>query len=65
MEDVTLLTDAEISMRVGERERVRQTHDFASADRLREKLKQIGIEIWDKEKEWRSSDGRKGPITAF
>lgn len=48
---------------VAQREQAREQRDFGSADMLREQLKSLGVEVWDKEREWRAKDGRKGPVT--
>lgn len=45
------------------RERARENHDWAAADDIRSDLRAHGVDVWDKEKVWRSNDGRSGPIT--
>ena len=53
------ITDEEITATLAAREAARKAKDFETADHHREALRQRGIEVFDKEKEWRSSDGRR------
>ena len=55
--------DPNIQRLVAEREQCRKGHDWARADTIREQLRGMGIELFDREKEWRAQDGRRGPIT--
>lgn len=50
---------------VAGRELARGNRDFNNSDAIREDLRGLGIEVWDKKKEWKSSDGRQGPILPF
>jgi len=58
-------TDLEITTLVVQRERARQNKDFALSDVIRTELKAVGVEIYDKEKIWKASDGRQGPVPSF
>jgi len=58
-------TDVEISTLVVQRERARQNGDFATSDMIRDELREIGVEIWDKEKIWKAADGRCGPVPTW
>lgn len=58
-------TDLEINTLVVQREKARQSSDFATADKIRQELKQFGVDILDKEKIWRSTDGRQGPVPSW
>jgi cysteinyl-tRNA synthetase len=42
------LSDAEIADRIADRTAAKATRDFASADRIRDELKALGIELIDK-----------------
>jgi len=56
------ITDQQINALVEEREKFRASKDWAEADRIREQLRGYGVEVSDKEKAWRSNDGRHGAI---
>merc|ERR1719215_1013702 len=58
-------TDVEITTLVVQREKARQSGDWGTADMIREELKQSGVDIYDKEKHWRASDGRSGPVPSW
>jgi len=58
-------TDLEISSLVVQRERARQSNDYATSDMIRNELRAAGVEIHDREKMWKSADGRQGPIPAW
>jgi len=58
-------TDVEISTLVIQRERARQSSDFATSDMIRDELRAAGVEIQDREKTWRCSDGRQGAIPSW
>mmetsp|Transcript_118933 Transcript_118933/g.237036 ORF Transcript_118933/g.237036 Transcript_118933/m.237036 type:complete len:445 (-) Transcript_118933:58-1392(-) len=58
-------TDLEIATLVVQREKARQASDFGTADMIRDELKAVGVEIYDKEKLWRSSDGRRAPVPSW
>lgn len=55
-------TDMEISTLVEQREKARSTSDWKMADMIRDELKQWGVDIFDKDKVWRCSDGRNGQV---
>lgn len=55
-------TDMEIHTLVEQREKARQTSDWKMGDMIRDELKQWGVDIFDKDKVWRCSDGRNGPV---
>mmetsp|Transcript_64265 Transcript_64265/g.182481 ORF Transcript_64265/g.182481 Transcript_64265/m.182481 type:complete len:393 (-) Transcript_64265:303-1481(-) len=58
-------TDLEISTLVVQRERARQTGDYATGDLIRTELRQAGVEINDQDKTWNSTDGRQGPVPSW
>eukprot|EP00928_Gymnodinium_smaydae_P079514 TRINITY_DN6341_c0_g1_i1.p1 TRINITY_DN6341_c0_g1~~TRINITY_DN6341_c0_g1_i1.p1 ORF type:complete len:378 (-),score=102.70 TRINITY_DN6341_c0_g1_i1:109-1242(-) len=55
-----VLQDMEIQARVGMREEARKNKDFAQADRIRDELRALGVELVDRENVWRTSTGRCG-----
>lgn len=52
--------EGEILRLVSEREGLRQQRRFPESDDIREQLRSMGVELFDKEKEWRCRDGRRG-----
>lgn len=62
-QEPTTLSDASIIALITGREKARERHDWAGADAIRSDLRSRGVEVWDKEKVWRASDGRSGTIT--
>jgi len=55
--------DSEIDWLVGIREKLRQARDFATADEIRNALRNnLGVELHEKEKRWATADGQKGFI---
>jgi len=56
------ISEIDILRLVAQRESARQVQRFAEADAIREELRSMGVELYDKEKEWRSRDGRRGPL---
>jgi len=55
--------DSEIDWLVGIREKLRQAKDFATADEIRNALRNnLGVELYEKEKRWATADGRQGFI---
>jgi len=58
-------TDLEITTLVVQREKVRQSGDFGTSDMIRNELRAVGVEIYDKEKVWKASDGRQGPVPTW
>mmetsp|Transcript_91173 Transcript_91173/g.284131 ORF Transcript_91173/g.284131 Transcript_91173/m.284131 type:complete len:128 (+) Transcript_91173:1-384(+) len=55
--------DAEIEWLVGLREKFRAAKDFPSSDALRNAMRTaLGIRLEEKEKIWKTSDGRTGSI---
>merc|ERR1719345_673229 len=59
------MSDEDIAREVAQRERFRASKDFPSADAVRTYLKGAGIEIYDKERSWKSNDGRSGVVPTF
>eukprot|EP00929_Paragymnodinium_shiwhaense_P110946 TRINITY_DN782_c0_g1_i1.p1 TRINITY_DN782_c0_g1~~TRINITY_DN782_c0_g1_i1.p1 ORF type:complete len:410 (+),score=98.63 TRINITY_DN782_c0_g1_i1:81-1310(+) len=58
-------TDKEIHTLIVEREKARQDKDFAKSDMIRDELKSHGVVVLDKEKIWKSKDGRQGSLPSF
>merc|ERR1719277_700303 len=58
-------TDQEIQFLVQARENCRQAKDFAGADLLRSEMKNIGLEVYDKEKVWKTANGRQGAVPSW
>jgi len=56
---------AQIQGLVRQREQARATKNFEESDRIREELKAMGVELLDKEKLWKSSDGLQGIIMGY
>lgn len=56
------VSEAEILRLVAERESARQARRFEESDSIREQLRSYGVELYDKEREWRCSDGRRGVL---
>jgi len=55
--------DSEVEWLIGIREKLRYKKDFQSADDMRNSLRNsIGVELYEKEKRWSTSDGRQGNI---
>eukprot|EP00747_Dinoflagellata_sp_TGD_P182521 gnl/TRDRNA2_/TRDRNA2_36801_c0_seq1.p1 gnl/TRDRNA2_/TRDRNA2_36801_c0~~gnl/TRDRNA2_/TRDRNA2_36801_c0_seq1.p1 ORF type:complete len:433 (+),score=91.92 gnl/TRDRNA2_/TRDRNA2_36801_c0_seq1:86-1300(+) len=47
------------------REQARAAKDFEAADRHREELKEMGVEVFDKEKIWKASNGACGIVVGY
>jgi len=58
-------TDLEITTLVNQREKARQSSDWATSDMIRNELRAVGVEIYDKEKVWKATDGRQGPVPSW
>lgn len=59
-------TTVHIKQLVSSRERARANKQFDEADRLREELNDLGVELLDKEKLWtQASTGRRGVIVGY
>lgn len=58
-------TDLEITTLVAQREKARQNKDWTLSDNIRNELKAVGCEIYDKEKVWKTNDGRQGPVPSY
>lgn len=58
-------TDIEITTLVTQREKARQNNDYSTADMIREELKERGVNIFDKDKVWKASDGRSGMVPTW
>jgi cysteinyl-tRNA synthetase len=54
------LSDETIAQLVVEREKARQAQIYSRADELRETMREQGVELLDKERIWRTTDGRVG-----
>jgi len=58
--------DHEIMWLVEVREKMRRDKDYAGADNLRQAFREkIGLEMFEKEKAWSMSDGRRGEIPSW
>eukprot|EP00930_Biecheleria_cincta_P098222 TRINITY_DN898_c0_g1_i2.p1 TRINITY_DN898_c0_g1~~TRINITY_DN898_c0_g1_i2.p1 ORF type:complete len:937 (+),score=169.33 TRINITY_DN898_c0_g1_i2:78-2888(+) len=55
----------DIESLVMERQLARRRREFAKADRIRDRLKDLGVTCNDKTSEWFSSDGRKGVLPTW
>lgn len=55
-------SEAEILALVAKREAARQVRNFAESDAVRDMLRSMGVELYDKEKVWRARDGRRGML---
>lgn len=58
-------TDVEVSALVAQREKARQSGDWATADLIRTELKQAGCDVDDKLKTWKTHDGRTGIVPSW
>jgi len=58
-------TDVEINTLVAQREKARAANDYAISDMIRDELKRFGVDIKDKEKVWRVTDGRSGIVPSW
>jgi len=58
-------SDGHIKQLVQMREQARAQKDFTQADAYREELKALGVDIFDKEKMWRSKMGASGVIIGY
>mmetsp|Transcript_60132 Transcript_60132/g.143312 ORF Transcript_60132/g.143312 Transcript_60132/m.143312 type:complete len:403 (-) Transcript_60132:28-1236(-) len=58
-------SDVEISTLVVQREKARQANNYAESDMIRDELKAWGVQIFDKDKEWKASDGRRGSVPTW
>jgi len=58
-------TDLEITTLVVQREKARQSGDWASSDMIRDELRAVGVEIYDKDKIWKASDGRQAAVPSW
>jgi len=56
------MSEVDILRKVAQREMFRQTRKFAESDAIRQELRDAGVELYDKEREWRSKDGRRGVL---
>mmetsp|Transcript_2460 Transcript_2460/g.4615 ORF Transcript_2460/g.4615 Transcript_2460/m.4615 type:complete len:313 (-) Transcript_2460:137-1075(-) len=50
---------------VQQREQARARKDFARSDELRNQLKAMGVEVFDKEKMWKASSGASGVVLGY
>ena len=56
------LSDSEIIGKINEREEARRIKDFAASDLKREELRAAGVDVFDKDRCWKTNDGRQGMI---
>jgi len=59
--------DSEASIRamIQAREQARAAKDWTQSDKIRDELRAMGVEIFDKEKMWKSSSGSQGCIIGY
>jgi len=62
LDDIASPSEDEILSLVAKRESARQARRFAESDLIREELRSMGVELYDKEKIWRTRDGRRGTL---
>eukprot|EP00808_Paulinella_micropora_P026691 g5743.t1 len=55
----------EIKALVQAREDARKDKDYSKADEIRDKLKSLGVSLYDKEKVWKTANGEVGIIPAW
>lgn len=55
-------SESEILTFVSQRESFRQRQQFSDSDAIREQLRSLGVELFDKDREWRARDGRRGVL---
>ena len=60
--ELCTLIDAEILAQVAQREQARAGKDWELADRIRDEMRAKGVEVHDREKTWRTNNGRRGII---
>ena len=56
------LSDTEIIIKIEEREKARAAKDFTTSDRKRDELRAAGVDVFDKQRLWKTNDGRQGRI---
>ena len=56
------LNEQQTNALIQQREQARAMKDWTTGDRIRDQLRQSGIDIFDREKYWRARDGRQGMI---
>lgn len=61
-DNVQNMSEDQIKFMVAAREKARAAQDFQAADEQRRQLQKLGIEVFDQERMWKSSDGRQGTI---
>eukprot|EP00462_Mataza_sp_D1_P024280 CAMPEP_0175128346 /NCGR_PEP_ID=MMETSP0087-20121206/4879_1 /TAXON_ID=136419 /ORGANISM="Unknown Unknown, Strain D1" /LENGTH=68 /DNA_ID=CAMNT_0016410401 /DNA_START=1 /DNA_END=207 /DNA_ORIENTATION=+ len=54
-----------ITTAIQQREKARQDRNYALADQLRVSLKEMGVNIFDKEKRWTGPNGVSGVIPSW
>lgn len=55
-------SEGEILQLVSQREAHRQRQQFQESDQIRQQLRDLGVELYDKDREWRCKDGRRGVL---
>lgn len=58
-------SDLEINTLMLQREKARQNSDYATGDMIRNELRQVGVEVHDRDKTWRTADGRRGQVPSW
>lgn len=59
------LSTQEIVSLIFQRETARKANDYAQADSIRDQLKAGGVEMFEKTKQWKTTDGRSGTIPTW
>eukprot|EP00933_Yihiella_yeosuensis_P067642 TRINITY_DN72602_c0_g1_i1.p1 TRINITY_DN72602_c0_g1~~TRINITY_DN72602_c0_g1_i1.p1 ORF type:complete len:431 (-),score=84.20 TRINITY_DN72602_c0_g1_i1:112-1404(-) len=54
------VSEEEILRLISERETARQARNFPQSDAIRDQLRSYGVELYDKDKQWKAKDGRSG-----
>ena len=56
----TQVDETKVNSMLAERLQAKMTRDFVTADRIRDELRAMGVEVYDKEKTWKAGGGGGG-----
>jgi len=59
------LSDEDIAKMIQQREICRQQRDYGTADNIRDTLRRQGVQLFDRENKWKTTDGRTGIIPGW